>query len=196
MDAYILEHEKEFFDLKDREKRQDDEVGAMHGVFQLDATPEKKALKEFKVASPKDDIDEDYMIAEVEHWTEKLDNVTDEFKLSLTNKDDTLNKMASLRARATARISDYARRLAKKNSQYKLHYAKNELDLMKGDKKLTKGTIETQLKALLWEKVEMLELMQNQINFFDQTLKTLDHIYYSMKYYKAMVDILSNTNPK
>jgi hypothetical protein len=198
MSLDILEtyENKDFFNLK-KEKTQhspgeDEALLGDHEIFNM--KPPKVSPKTKSAPPPLEFTVEAYETERM-FWKEKIESLSESLK-SRVGSDDTLSSIANVYTDAVERYHSYAIAFSRKNAMYKIQYVTKQEELLKGDRKVTKGLLDTRVDALLaFEKME-LENLQGHMAFLDEMRAVVNNIFYMVRYYERFRDILGATNLK
>lgn len=185
-----LELEKEFFDLKDSKDKkpqsQDGAIqdGSIHDIFNMEASIKASAAEkknDIKTDEPAETLQGRFETDRA-HWKNII--------LGMANKITNMAKIGELQ------VELYSNRqvalehnhflmslLAKLQKEYKKKYGKKWDEMMNfQDRKMKMGETNVQVEAHLADHKEKIELLENQINYFQETIKNIDNIIYGLKY--------------
>ena len=124
---------------------------------------------------------EDKIGAIQEAWVEKIKDLNSKMK-SLTTINDLLNVIYSERQNACDYCFGFMNMLSKLNKIYKTEYAK-KYTYYKTQSQLrftTESAISNQIEGDLYDTKEKIDLVESNIKFFQETVKTIDGMIYGV----------------
>ena len=170
--------------LNERERAQDI---FYHGVFNLPETPKENPTDASNTDEPKKlSMDDKMEILRTEfektrlYWRDKISVMSPMLK-EMHKLADLSVDMYSSRQIVLEQSHFLQSMLAKVNSTYKKSVNAKSIELMNGDRKFKAGETKTLVEtASMLDMKERIDLIESQINYMHETIKTLDNIGYGI----------------